>query len=438
MSWVLSLTTILGGVVAIMALGVPVAFAFLLVTVTGVWVLQGGGPAFLQLVLSIYSSVGSYSLVPIPLFIFMGVVLWHSNLGQQAVDAIDKWIGRVPGRLSLLTIASGGVFSALSGSTMANTAMLGSLLLPQMQARGYSKGMAMGPIMAGGGLAMMIPPSALAVILASIGQISIAKVLIAAIMPGAMMAIAYSVYIVWRAKAHPREAPHYAVEQAALREKVMAVVRNLLPLGVIIFAVSGLIVVGVATPNEAAALGALASVGLAAAYRRLTWTMFRKSLFDSMKITVMTFAIMAAATGFSQILAFSGATRGLMDAVLGAKLSPLMVVLGMNLIVMFLGCFMDQIAIMLITLPIFMPIIGALQLDPIWFAIIMLVNLETALMTPPFGLLLFIMKGVAPAGTTFTEIYRAATPYVVLNVIVMALLLAFPGSVVALLRWFGL
>jgi len=127
-----------------------------------------------------------------------------------------------------------------------------------------------------------------------------------------------------------------------------------------------------------------------------------------------------------------------MDAVLGAKLSPLMVVLGMNLIVMFLGCFMDQIAIMLITLPIFMPIIGALQLDPIWFAIIMLVNLETALMTPPFGLLLFIMKGVAPAGTTFTEIYRAATPYVVLNVIVMALLLAFPGSVVALLRWFGL
>jgi tripartite ATP-independent transporter DctM subunit len=438
MSWALSLTVILGGVVGVMALGVPVAFAFLIVTAAGVWLLQGGGPAFLQLVLSIYSSVSSYSLVPIPLFIFMGVVLWHSNLGQQAVDAIDKWIGRVPGRLSLLTISSGGVFSALSGSTMANTAMLGSLLMPQMQARGYSKGMAMGPIMAGGGLAMMIPPSALAVILASIGRVSIAKVLIAAIIPGLMMAICYSIYIVWRAKARPEEAPHYAVAQVSMREKIMATVRNLLPLGVIIFAVSGLIVVGVATPNEAAALGALASLGLAAAYRRLTWKMFRTSLFDSMKITVMTFAIMAAATGFSQILAFSGATRGLLDWVLGANLSPLMVVLGMNVIVMFLGCFMDQIAIMLITLPIFMPIVGALGLDPIWFSIIMLVNLETALMTPPFGLLLFIMKGVAPAGTTFTEIYRAATPYVVLNCVVMALLLAFPETVTQVLRWFGL
>jgi TRAP-type mannitol/chloroaromatic compound transport system permease large subunit len=161
-SWCLSLSLILGSVVFVMALGVPVAFAFLLVTTVGVYLLQGGGGAFLQLILSIYSSVSSYALVPIPLFILMGVVLWHSNIGQQAVDAIDKWIGRIPGRLSLLTIVSGSVFSALSGSTMANTAMLGSLLMPQMTKRGYSLGMSMGPIMAGGGLAMMIPPSALA------------------------------------------------------------------------------------------------------------------------------------------------------------------------------------------------------------------------------------------------------------------------------------
>ena len=438
MSWMLSLTLILGGVVGVMALGVPVAFAFLIVTTVGVWLLQGGGPAFLQLVLSIFSSVSSYSLVPIPLFIFMGVVLWHSHLGQQAVDAIDKWIGRIPGRLSLLTIASGSVFSALSGSTMANTAMLGSLLLPQMEQRGYSRLMSMGPIMAGGGLAMMIPPSALAVILASIGRISIAKVLIAAIIPGLLMAILYIAYIVTRAARHPEEAPHYAVKQVVLREKIMALVRNLLPLGVIIFSVSGLIVIGVATPNEAAALGALSSLLLAAAYRRLSWKLFRDSLFDSMKITVMTFAIMAAATGFSQILAFSGASRGLLDSVLGLDVSPIVLVLGMNLIVMFLGCFMDQIAIMLITLPIFMPIVNSLGLDPVWFAIIMLVNLETALMTPPFGLLLFIMKGVAPPDTTFTLIYKAAAPFVVLNCVVMAFLMIFPKFVATVLGFFGL
>jgi tripartite ATP-independent transporter DctM subunit len=438
LSWYLSLAMILGGVCFVMALGVPVAFAFLITTTVGVYALQGGGTAFLQLILSIYSSVSSYSLVPIPLFIVMGVVLWHSHIGQHAVDALDKWVGRVPARLSLLTIASGSVFSALSGSTMANTAMLGSILMPELQRRGYSKGLSMGPIMAGGGLAMMIPPSALAVILASIGKISIAKVLIAAIVPGVIMALLYTVYIVWRGMARPDEAPSYSIASSTLREKCVATARYLLPLGVIIFSVSGLIVIGVATPNEAAALGALSSLGLAAAYRRLSWSLLKTSLFDSVKITAMTFAIMAAATGFSQILAYSGASRGLLDAVLGLAVAPLLLVIGMNMIVFFLGCFMDQIAIMLITLPIFMPIVNSLGLDPVWFAVVMLINLETALMTPPFGLLLFIMKGVAPAGTTFSQIYSAAAPFVALNVVAMGLLLAFPQIIGGVLIAFRL
>jgi tripartite ATP-independent transporter DctM subunit len=362
----------------------------------------------------------------------MGVVLWHSQLGQQAVDALDKWLGRVPGRLSLLTIASGTVFSALSGSTMANTAMLGSMLLPEMRTRGYSRALSMGPIMAAGGLAMMIPPSALAVILASIGRISIAKVLIAAIIPGLMMAAFYAAYIVVRAIKRPEEAPAYAVQSSTLLEKIRSLARDLLPLGIIIFAVTGLIVIGVATPTEAAALGALSSVGLAAAYRRLSWTMLSKALFDSLRITVMTFAIMSAALGFSQILAFSGATRGLLDAVLGLDVAPILLIIGMNLIVLVLGCFMEQVAIMLITLPIFMPIVIALKFDPVWFAIIMLVNLETALMTPPFGLLLFVMKGVAPEAT-LGQIYAAATPFIIINIIVMALLLMFPELVTSII-----
>ena len=437
MAWYWMLVLFLGGVVVVMGMGIPVAFAFLLVTIAGVFTLQGAG-GFPQLILSIYSSVSSYSLVPIPLFIFMGVVLWHSNLGQQAVDALDKWIGRVPGRLSLLTIASGSVFSALSGSTMANTAMLGSILLPEMRKRGYGLSLSMGPIMAAGGLAMMIPPSALAVILASIGRLSIAKVLIAAIVPGMIMALLYTVYIVFRAVRHPEEAPSYQVATTTLWDKIGSLVRNLLPLGIIIFSVSGLIVIGVATPNEAAGLGALSALGLAAAYRRLSWDLLAKSLKESMKITVMTFAIMAAATGFSQILAYSGATRGLLEAVLSLEVSPIALVIGMNLIVLFLGCFMDQIAIMLITLPIFMPIVNGLGLDPIWFAVIMLVNIETALMTPPFGLLLFVMKGVAPPGTTFQQIYSAAAPYVILNIITIAMLIYFPGIITGALSIFGM
>jgi len=429
MEWLWSLIVILGAVLFAMALGIPVAFAFLTVTVLGVLFLEGGGAAFEQLVLSIYSSVSSFSLVPIPLFIFMGVILWHSNLGQQAVDAIEKWLGRVPGRLSILTVASGTVFSALSGSTMANTAMLGTMLLPEMRRRGYSSAMSMGPIMAGGGLAMMIPPSALAVILASIAHISVAKVLVGAILPGILMAILYATYIVGRATTRPSEAPSYAFKAASFSEMVWSFVRDLLPLGIIVFSVTGLIVIGVATPTEAAALGALSSLGLAAAYRRLSVKMIRDALFDSMRITVMTFAIMSGAIGFSQILAFSGATRGLLGAVLGLDIAPIFLVLGMQMVVMLLGCFMEQIAIMLITLPIFMPIILALKYDPVWFAIIMLVNLETALMTPPFGLLLFVMKGVAPPDTSLARIYWAAAPFVVCNVIVMAVLLCFPELV---------
>jgi tripartite ATP-independent transporter DctM subunit len=429
MDWLLPLIVILGSVLAVMALGIPIAFAFLLVTAFGVWILQGGGMAFEQLVLSIYSSISSFSLVPIPLFVFMGVVLWHSNLGQQAVDAIDKWLGRVPGRLSLLTIASGTVFSALSGSTMANTAMLGTMLMPEMRKRGYSDALSMGPIMAGGGLAMMIPPSALAVILASIGQISIAKVLIGAILPGIIMAVLYAGYIMGRALFRPEEAPQYNVSSASLKDRLWSFVKDLLPLGIIIFAVTGLIVIGVATPTEAAALGALSSVVLAAAYGRLNIRLLRAALFNSMRITVMTFAIMAAAIGFSQILAFSGATRGLLNTVLGLHVTPILLVVGMQAVVMVLGCFMEQIAIMLITLPIFMPIVIALKFDPVWFAIIMLVNLETALMTPPFGLLLFVMKGVAPPDTGFGRIYLAAAPFVIINVIVIAALMVFPGLV---------
>ncbi|MEX2128922.1 MAG: TRAP transporter large permease subunit [Xanthobacteraceae bacterium] len=432
MDWLLPLSAILGGLLFVMALGMPVAFAFLLVNVLGIVILQGVGGPLQQLVLSMISSVASFALVPIPLFVFMGVVLWYSKLGQQAVDAIDQWVGRLPGRLSLLTIASGSVFSALSGSTMANTAMLGTMLLPELRRRGYARDLSIGPIMAGGGLAMMIPPSALAVILASIAKLSIAKILLAAIIPGLMMALFYAIYIIGRSALYPEAAPAYEVKGVRWGERLHTLARDLLPLGFIVFSVTGLMVLGVGTPTEAAALGALSSIALVAFYRRLTWGLLRAALLDSMRISVMTFTIMAAAIGFSQILAYSGATKGLLDTVMSANVAPILLIIATQLIVLVLGCFMEQIAIMLITLPIFVPIVIGLGYDPIWFAVLMLVNLETALMTPPFGLLLVVMKGVTPE-TTFGQIYTAATPYVVCNLAVMAILIVFPQIVTDLL-----
>jgi tripartite ATP-independent transporter DctM subunit len=425
MEWWLLLIAIFAFLIALLGARIPVAFAFLLVNIAGAEFLQGGGRAFQQLIHSIYGSVTSFSLLPIPLFVFMGEILWHSAIAPRALGALDKLLGIIPGRLSLLTVFSGTVFSALSGSTIANTAMLGSMLLPDLRRRGYAGDLSMGVIMASGALAMLIPPSALAVIFAAIAKISIAKVLIALIAPGLLIALLYAVYIVVRAVRDPRAAPAYEVAHVSLREKLSGLLLYVAPLSIIVFMVIGVIILGVATPTEAAAFGCLGSLGLAAAYRDLTRRRFVDAVRGTLKLSVMMLTIMMAATGFGQLLAYSGASRGLLQFAMSFDVQPVVLLILMQLILLVLGCFMEQIAIMLITLPVFMPIIAAAKIDVIWFAVICLLNLEIALMTPPFGLLLFVMKGAART-VPMHQIYWSAVPFIAIDLLVIGLLLAFP------------
>jgi tripartite ATP-independent transporter DctM subunit len=364
----------------------------------------------------------------------MGEILWHSNIATRALGALDKLLGRVPGRLSFLTVGSGTVFAALSGSTMANTAMLGAMLLPEMKRRGYANDLSMGPIMGSGALAMLIPPSALAVVFAAVAKISIGKLLIALVVPGLMLAMLYAAYILWRATRDPAAAPSYEVQEATTREKVMGLVLYVAPLSVIVFLVVGVIFLGVATPTEAAALGCLGSIGLAAAYRDLSWERFVKAMRGTLGISVMMLTIMAGAIGFSQLLAYTGASRGLLEFVTSFDVHPIVLVIMMQAVVLVLGCFMEQIAIMLITLPIFMPIIKALGIDPIWFAVMTLITLEIGLMTPPFGLLLFVMKGAARE-VEMQAIYLAALPFVVIDIVAVGILMVFPDIAMALTRY---
>jgi tripartite ATP-independent transporter DctM subunit len=424
--WWLILGIIFGSLCLLLALGVPVAFAFLVVNLAGAALLQGGSGGFQQLIHSIYGSVTSFSLLPIPLFVLMGEILWQTNIAARALTALDKLLGRIPGRLSLLTVTSGTIFAALSGSTIANTAMLGSLLLPELKKRGYADDLSMGAIMASGALAMLIPPSALAVIFAVIAKISIGKVLIALIAPGLLLAVLYALYIMARASFNPAAAPAYDVKPASAREKLMGLVLYVAPLSFVVFMVIGVMVLGVATPTEAAAFGCVGSILLAGAYRDLTWKRFRDSIEGTLRISAMMLVIMAMAIGFSQLLAYSGGSRGLLDYVLSFDASPIVLLILMQLILLVLGCFMEQIAIMLITLPIFMPIIKAAGIDPIWFAVVCLINLEVALLTPPFGLLLFVMKGAAPS-VRMQQVYAAALPFIIIDVVVIGLLIAFPG-----------
>lgn len=429
MDWWAILSIIFSGLLVLFALGVPVAFAFLFVNVIAVYILWGGGAGLSQLVLSIYESVTIFALLPVPLFVLMGEIMFRSGIAPRMMDVLDKWLGRLPGRLSLLAVGGGTLFAALSGSAMAGAAMLGSVLVPEMEKRGYKKPMSLGPILGSGGLAIMIPPSALGVLLAALGRFSVGRFLIAIIVPGLIMALLYGAYVIGRCWLQPDLAPSYAIRPKRLLEKIRGTIRYVLPLSSIVFLVVGLIFLGIATPTEAAALGALGCLVLAFIYRGLSWEVLKTSVTGTLQVTIMMLMILTGSTAFAQILAYTGASQGLVEFALSIPLPPILVLIAMQIVLLIMGTFMEPLTIMMVTLPIFMPIVEKLAFNSLWFGAIMLLNMEMATTSPPFGLVLFVMKGVAPPGTTMGDIYKAGLPFLGCDAVAMALMMAFPGLV---------
>lgn len=426
MPWWSAFIVILGSLLVLMLSGLPVAFCFIFINLVGAFFLWGGQIGFHQLIVSIFGSISNFTLLPVPLFILMGEVIFLTGIGPNMLNALDKWLGRLPGRLSLLAVGGGVLFSTLTGTSLASVAMLGSVLLPIMEKAGYKKPMTLGPILGSGGLAMMIPPSALAVLFGSIGEVSIGGILIAIIIPGLVMAALYAVYIIGRCYFQPDLAPVYDAPSSTLSEMILSTLKYLLPVGGIIFLVVGVIFLGVATPTEAAATGAIGCFILAALYRKLTWAMIKKATFNTLGITVMMFMIITGARAFSQIMAFSGASNGLIEYALTLPLPPILIIVAMQFVVFFLGMFISPLPIMMITLPLFMPVVHAFRFDPLWFGVIYLINIEMASTSPPFGMSLFVMKGVAPPDTTMGDIYRAALPFLYCDIVAMALVFFFP------------
>ncbi|HVO16195.1 MAG TPA: TRAP transporter large permease subunit [Alphaproteobacteria bacterium] len=427
MEWYWALILLMGPLLVFMLFGLPVVFAFFLVNIVGAIIFLGGDPGLAQMVRNSIGAVAQISMVPIPLFIFMGEILYHTGMAAMAIDAVDRIIARLPGRLSLVAVVGGTIFSSLSGSTLANTAMLGSTLMPEMRKRGYDPTIAMGPIVATGGIAMLIPPSALSVLLGSLAKISIADLLIGGIVPGLMMAALFFTYIIMRCVMNPRLAPTYDPGRMTFRERYVPFLINVVPLMGIFVVVVGSILAGWATPTDSAALGAVASLVAALGYRKLSWENFKKSVVETAKVTSMILFIIAGSLTFSQILAFSGATQGFGDMIGAAGLTPFQLVLGVIVVLLFLGCFMDQVSMMMITLPLFMPLALAANINTVWLGILMLISLEMGLATPPFGLLLFVMKGVAPPDITMRQVIVSALPFIVLELIVLVALLLWPA-----------
>ena len=426
MEWWVSFLVIISSLFALMFIGLPVAFSFLAVNLIGVYIFFGGTAGMLQLIIQISESLTTFTLVPVALFLLMGEIMFHSGIGFDLLDTLDKWFGSLRGRLALMAVGGGVLFSALTGNSMGSIALLGSTLVPEMENRGYKKPMSLGPILGSGGLAIMIPPSGLAVLLGVIAELSIGQILIAIILPGIIMAILYALYIVGRCTFDADVAPSFKVEPIPWSEKIHAAVKHILPLGFIIFMVVGVIFVGLATPSESAASGALATFLLALAQRRMNWEVFKRAIVGSLEISVMLLFIISGAIAFTQILAYTGATEGLVNAILSVNASPVALVGLMLLTVVVLGMVMGPVPIMLVTLPVFVPIVEKLGFDAIWFAVLYLIAIETGSTSPPFGAGLFVMKGVAPKSTTMNDIYLAAVPFLICDVIAILIVLAFP------------
>ncbi|WP_347831964.1 TRAP transporter large permease [uncultured Planktomarina sp.] len=426
MEWYQALGLLVGMIMFLMAFGMPVALAFLAANIVGAWIFMGGERGIGQLLNNGLGALTKYALVPIPLFLLMGEIFFHTGLGGRMFTAIDKLLGKLPGRLSYVTVLGGTAFSTLSGSSMGSTALLGSLMVPEMSRRGYKPHMSIGPILGTGGLAIIIPPSALGVLLATLAQIDVAALLIAGVIPGLILACFYIATIWIQTKIDPTAAPAYDVEPMTLITKLTLFLTEVVPMVGVMVTIIILMINGFVTPSEAAAFGAFGVLVLATMFRCLTWVSIKKSIIGALRVTLMAYLIVFGSATFSQLLAFSGASRGLVNWATSYDLAPILMLLVMFGVLLLLGMFMEQISIMLLTVPIFFPLAQTLGFDLVWFGLIMLLALEISFTTPPFGLLLFVMKGVAPPGTTMREIYTSAFPFIGCSLLLVMLLVIFP------------
>jgi tripartite ATP-independent transporter DctM subunit len=423
-------TILLLGIAILFALllsGAPIFLAFLFAILTGIYVIIGpaGFPMFAN---SVLDTVSITSLASIPLFILMGELLFRSGTMDVLFDSIDKLVGRVRGRQYVLVVVLSAVFGALSGVAMAVAAMLGRATMPGMVRRGYDRDIAAGLIISGASLAPIIPPSLLAIIVGSIADVSIAKLLIAGVIPGLLLGGIFLVYVFVRISINPKLAPANVTaerEDTSLGEMAIALIR-ILPFAIVIFSVMGFILMGIATPSESAATGVIGALITAAIYRNLSFKMIWDSVMAAITVSAMILAIMAMSKMFTQLLAFTGATSELVELVANLGFGPLAMLFIMLAVPFVLCMFIDTIAVILLTIPIYQPVVTSLEFDPVWFWLLFLINITLGAITPPFGYTLFAFKAVVP-DMTIGDVYKAIWPFVILFLTGIAVIVAFPG-----------
>src|SRR5213595_2991377 len=323
MAWNWAAALLFGSALGLMMLGIPVAIGFFITNVIAALVFMGGAPGIMQVINNGFGAMTNFALVPIPMFLFMGELFYHTGLATRCFNAADKLMGNIRGRLAYVTLIGGTAYAGPAGSSMGACALLGKLMVPEMMKRGYSKYLSIGPIMGVGGLAVIIPPSALTVLLATLGRTDVGDLLVAGIVPGFVLAVMYG-FLIWGWTVFdPSAAPQTPPPAVSRGEKWRLVFVDVIPMvAIIVFSVL-IMIVGWCTPTEAAALGALSVIVLAACYGEMTWKGLLKSLEGALRVTVMAFLIIFGSATFAQVLAFTGASSGLMNWALGFHVTPL-------------------------------------------------------------------------------------------------------------------
>ena len=419
------LTVILfGSLVLVLMLGLPLVFAIGGVATFFIIVLWG--PHALPILANrTYMAMDMFLLVAVPMFIFMGAMLQRCGIAEDMYELMYHWLGGLRGGLAAGTVLICTMFAAMVGISGAATTSMGLIALPSMLKRGYSKEIAVGCISAGGSLGILIPPSVLMIILALTSRVSVGEMFIAGILPGLLLSSLFVTYILIRCYFQKDIGPSVPdAERLPPRERARLAGALVLPIG-LIFAVMGSMFFGIATPSEASAIGALGAIVSAMIKRTFNWESFTSALFITLRLSSMVLWIVFAASAYTALYTVTGASS-LVGTLIKGVGDPWMVVITMQLILFVLGMFFDPTGIVLLTAPIFFPIITSIGFDPLWFAILFVINMELAYLTPPFGFNLFYMKAVVPPGITMIDIYKSQTPFVLLMMFGLLLCMIFP------------
>lgn len=426
-----------GSMIVALAIGTPMAFALGAVGV--LFTIFLWSPESLYIIASnSFRTLTNFIMVALPLFIFMGVMLGKSGIADGLYELMYLWMGKLKGGLAIGTVLICTLFAAMAGISGASTVTMGVVALPSMLKRGYDKEIAIGCISAGGALGVLIPPSVIMILYGLYAEVSVGRLFAGGVFPGLVLSALFCTYIGIRCIIQPNLGPPVPSEAGVnLRRKLIALKAVILPI-LLVIVVLGSIFTGIATPTEASAVGAFGSVLCAAIYRRLTRKNLVESCWQCLKLTCMCMWIQLGVGMFTSVYQGVGASDLISNFMTTLPVAPIVILIGIQLTFLVLGCFLDPVGIILICTPVFVPVIRTLGFDPVWFGVLFVVNMEMAYLTPPFGTNLFYMRGVCPPDITMVDIYRSIVPFVVLQALGLVLIVLFPQIVLWLPNlWLG-